>query len=467
MRKKLLLSIISLLGVIQAWSYDVVVDGIYYNLNEETNEAEVTFESTSYESYSGEVTIPASILYSDIAYNVTSIGKKAFLRCSELLSIDIPNSVTAIGRAAFDQCTGLTSVDIPNNISFIDEYVFYGCSNLESIKIPNSVTSIGDFAFSGCSSLTEVTIPGNITSIGERAFYNCNELTSIEIPGGDIGAYAFSYCNNLSHIRIMSYCDIKGGAFSYCKNLTCIEVYSERPPYMPIDAFQGGSRDNAILYVPMGLARAQYMTDASWCNFTDIRMMKDDISITSAGIATYCYDHDLDFSEVSGLSAYIVSGFSPSTGTLTLTPVTKVPAGEGLLLKGDEGSYEVPFTTTDMYYSNLLKGVTTATEIDPTDGDNTNFILADGIHGINFYTVSETGELAAGKAYLHLPTSAVSALSRGFKLVFDDETTGISEKLKTDAETFTSGQMYDLQGRHVVRPAKGIYIVKGKKVIIK
>ena len=191
-----------------------------------------------------------------------------------------------------------------------------------------------------------------------------------------------------------------------------------------------------------------------------------DLEMTSNEISTFCCPYDLDFSDVSGLRAYIVSGFSPSTGTLVLTSVTEVPAGTGLLLRGAEGSYEVPYTTTDMYYSNLLTGVTTATEISPTDGDETNFILADGAHGINFYTLSEAGELAAGKAYLHLPTSTLSALSRvkGFTLVFDDETTGID--VVSDIEDGYNAY-YDLQGRCVSNPSKGIYIINGKKVFIK
>ena len=189
-----------------------------------------------------------------------------------------------------------------------------------------------------------------------------------------------------------------------------------------------------------------------------------DITMSSNGICTYCSPYDLDFSEVSGLKAYIVSGFGPSTGTLTLTPVTYVPAGEGLLLRGNEGEYLVPTTTTDMYYSNLLKGVTEPTNISPTDGSYTNFILANGSHGINFYTLSGEGELAAGKAYLQLPTSAVNAMNSPLMMVFEDEPTRI-ESINVNENA--DNNYYDLQGRRVERPGKGLYILNGKKVIIK
>ncbi len=99
-------------------------------------------------------------------------------------------------------------------------------------------------------------------------------------------------------------------------------------------------------------------------------------------------DIDLDFAEVDGLKAYIASGFNPTTGNLVLTRVTEVPAGEGLYITGDEGTYEIPYKDTNMFYSNLLKGTTNTLTISPTDGDKTNFILANGVHGVAFYSLS-------------------------------------------------------------------------------
>ena len=196
---------------------------------------------------------------------------------------------------------------------------------------------------------------------------------------------------------------------------------------------------------------------------------KISINIGSNGIATFCCPYDIDFSGIEGLTAYIVSGFSPSAGQLTLTSVGEVPAGEGLLLRGTKGNYDVPCITTDAYYSNLLTGVTTTTEISPIDGDQTNFILANGSHGINFYTLSGTGNLAAGKAYLHLPSSAVSAITnniKGFIFLFDgenNETTGFNGVYNQKE----IDQCYDLQGRRISQLIRGLYIINGKKLIKK
>lgn len=194
-----------------------------------------------------------------------------------------------------------------------------------------------------------------------------------------------------------------------------------------------------------------------------IPLTNEIVDIPSYGISTYSCTSDLDFTNVAGMKAYIVSGFSPSTCTLTLTPITTVRAGVGLLLKGDEGAYNVPYITTDMYYSNLLVGVPSTTSISPIDGEYTNFILANGSHGVNFYTLSEAGNIAGGKAYLHIPTSELPSSARSFKFDFgEDESTGINTHVISEDAT-----CYDLQGRKVKQPAKGLYIVNGKKMIIK
>jgi len=119
-----------------------------------------------------------------------------------------------------------------------------------------------------------------------------------------------------------------------------------------------------------------------------------------------------------------------------------------------------------------LKGVTTATTVSPTAGGYTNFILANGDkYGIGFYTVSKAGEIAAGKAYLQLPTSVLPAAeARAIKLVFDDE-----DDVVTSVESVTStlsegeGAVYNLNGQRIAGSSlkKGLYIVNGRKVLVR
>jgi hypothetical protein len=70
------------------------------------------------------LTIPSTITYLSIVYNVISIGTSAFLSCSNLTSASIPNSVTSIDLDAFSYCVNLVTVTLPNNITILNNQVF-------------------------------------------------------------------------------------------------------------------------------------------------------------------------------------------------------------------------------------------------------------------------------------------------------------------------------------------------------
>ena len=91
--KKFLLFVLTMILPVVANAASVEVDGIYYKLNAEAKSAEVT-SNPNY--YSGSIVIPETVNYDNVTYSVTSIGAKAFYKCSGLTSITIPNSVTTI-----------------------------------------------------------------------------------------------------------------------------------------------------------------------------------------------------------------------------------------------------------------------------------------------------------------------------------------------------------------------------------
>ena len=84
--------------------------------------------------------------------------------------------------------------------------------------------------------------------------------------------------------------------------------------------------------------------------------------------------------------------------------------------------------------------------------------------GHNFVWVKDAGTLAAGKCWIELVPSS-PAHARALSIVFEGETTGIST-VKTTVDT-KDAAVYDLQGRRVMQPTKGLFIVGGKKVVVK
>ena len=268
--KRSLVTFILLIGSSLTWAYNFVVDGIFYNYNSDGTSVTVTYETTSYNSYSGTVAIPSKVAYNNKTYDVTSIGSYAFYNCSGLTSITIPNSVTSIGNRAFYGCSDLTSVTIGNSVTSIGNVAFYGCSGLTSVTIPNSVTSIGSSAFNGCSGLTSVTIPNSVTSIGISAFRGCSGLTSITIPNSvtSIGNDTFYGCSDLTSVTIPeSVKSIGSSAFAECPLQTIVNRGDNN---IESGAFSNMVYLHTQLYVPEGTVW-NFIFNTKWGEFHNIR----------------------------------------------------------------------------------------------------------------------------------------------------------------------------------------------------
>lgn len=113
----------------------------------------------------------------------------------------------------------------------------------------------------------------------------------------------------------------------------------------------------------------------------------------------------------------------------------------------------------ETYQSNMLVGVTSPTTIGATDGNNTNLILYQGA----FHPISG-GTIPANRAYLQIPTNVWDTMNvRQLTFNFDDLETGID--IVTEDINVTG--IYDLTGRKVSIPRKGVYIRNGRKSFIK
>lgn len=104
MKTKLLSLCTLLLIAANAFAYDFEVDGIYYDITSDYElpyTVRVTYRTQYSKSYSGDISIPATVAYEGKNYSVTSINQNTFFGCTSLTSISIPNSVTSIESGAF------------------------------------------------------------------------------------------------------------------------------------------------------------------------------------------------------------------------------------------------------------------------------------------------------------------------------------------------------------------------------
>lgn len=174
---------------------------------------------------------------------------------------------------------------------------------------------------------------------------------------------------------------------------------------------------------------------------------------------TYVTPDIMDFSKVSGLNAYVATAADGDGVTMTKV-VAPVPADTPLLLMGTTGTeYNVPIVgSATTPATNLLKKGDGTTVFDGTTYDY--LLYSDG----KFYKIGG-GTIATNKAYLHLDANPAGA--RSLDIFINDETMGIDAALMNNGRMNHDGVVYDLQGRRVSPLRKGLYIVNGKKMIVK
>ena len=191
-------------------------------------------------------------------------------------------------------------------------------------------------------------------------------------------------------------------------------------------------------------------------------------TIGSHGMSSFSCDKALDFSSVSGLKAYVASRVTD--GQVVLASVDQVPAKTGLILKGTaSSSYTIPvIPLAPSVGTNFMVQTVTETGVAASTEGAYNYMWAyTDSKGLGFYNVASGTTSAAGKAYLS-STMALDNKSAGARsFIFADEENGTTGIEVISHKPLTENQYYDLQGRRVVQPTKGLYVVNGKKVVVK
>lgn len=233
------------------------------------------------------------------------------------------------------------------------------------------------------------------------------------------------------------------------------------------------SKGDKFLNAEKGYSNTDYDGVGVWHDNDDagnywqlIKVTTVPLTIAANDYTTLCLPFNVKLPEVSAVKAYYASAAAGSV--LKLEEITDgvIPANQGVILQNtnesEAANINLAITTDEVttLTGNKLEGVT-AKRAGYTAG--TNYVLAEKNGKVGFYKAGFT-TIVANKAYLP-QTNIQNAQGVMMAFSFGDEVTGIDN---VNAATATAKKYYDLQGRRVLYPAKGIFVTEdGQKVLLK
>lgn len=254
--KRLLFVLFCLTINIIAFPVTFDVDGVRYEIisqSDRTVSVTIIPKSLSYPSYStysGDFSIPETVQFNGITFDVIGIGTHAFSECRSLGKVTLPNSIRFIGFGAFAYSSlkslilpeGLDSIGaaafrdsdleeitLPKSLRVLESTVFYRCYSLTKVRIlSDRISAIPESSFGSCSVLKEINIPESVLSIGSSAFMQTQNLYVINIPSKvkEIGPSCFYNSGILSIDIPDAVTELDGQMFYGCKNLKTIKLPS-------------------------------------------------------------------------------------------------------------------------------------------------------------------------------------------------------------------------------------------------
>lgn len=419
------------------------------------------------------IRIPASVEYNGVTYQVKAIGEKGLFNAS---GSDIKLEVV-----------------LPEGLTTIKPFAFAVTYTLYKVNFPSTLTSIGSGAFSTAGSWGMYQTP---------PFYQTIDLSQTQITElDDVGVlWSIEKIIYPKTLKILKGSSVFGAGYKSARLLSitipaAVEMVSifqgknlntiNMEPYTA-PAFDGGATGDlginttATIYVPAD-ATYNYETATGaatpWTRY--VGQYREQVKIGPNGYTSYYLENE-NFEVPAGCTAYIIKNVTQQ-GTTNFGKTTDVaiaagnviPKQTGFILKGTAGStvtYRANLTGVPEVNvtGNLLVG--TAVEKEFNDAGYKFYLFGKGAVGQGFYY--QTGrdgnsiKLPAHRAGLKLSTSGPDfAPAKELIFNFDDATTTGINNVQPVAEK-KNDVIYDLQGRRVTNPSRGIYIVNGKKVVI-
>ena len=431
--------------------------------------------------------------------SLTTIGKMAFFGCKSFTSLTLSNALSVIPEEAFRNCSSLTGdLVIPNSVKEIGNSAFDYCTGFNgTLTLSNKLETIGESAFNGCSGFTgSLTLPNSVTTIGNAAFRACGSFTNLELSNtlSVIPAQAFMHCRSLSGELVIpaSVTEIGNNAFSDCQNLNAVTGQVTLPKSLEKIGYYVFGNTNNIKTVnfqslPEGISgflgqkkKAVSLSDESYISDKASGTVNE-ISYTrqmSNNWGTLVLPYSLTLTGSEPYHLYSIDNMTGEELVLKQLEGT-VAAGTPCVVKRNGSEAELTFgankaklnmAINDQPMDGMKFSGTYWTK-DVTDGDG--YIIAkdcfwnvEKLKGVSSVTAVKVGPF---RAWLS-GTSANAPAQLSMRI--DGSTTGINAAEALDALNDAEAEYYDLSGKRLDEPQKGVNIVrmksgKTKKIIIK
>ena len=401
------------------------------------------------------------------------IPDQAFFKCKNLTGdLVIPNSVKEIGNSAFDSCSGFNgTLTLSNKLETIGRAAFNNCSGFTgSLILPNSLTTIGELAFQECEGFTELTLPNALSVIPNQAFYGCKSLSgNLVIPASvkEIGRLAFNLCTalngdseNPSQITLPESLEkINDGVFSSCNKIKTIKFQS----------LPEGISKSIGAQKTVSLSDDSYISDKASGTVNEISYTR----VMSSNWGTLVLPYSLTLTGEESYRLYAIDKIDGNELVLSRIEGT-VAAGTPCVVKRNGTESELTFGTNkaalNMAIDGKPVGGMTFRGTYWTKEVNSGYVISKN----SFWNVEELKKSSSVKGAKVRPfrtwldgTSAKAPARLSMRI--DGSTTGIDA---IDALNDAEAEYYDLSGKRLDEPQRGVNIVrmksgKTKKIIFK
>ncbi len=428
-----------------------------------------------------------------IPNSVTEIGERAFENCRELNSLFLPSNLKRIENRTFNACGFSGGLTIPNSVTEIGEKAFYNCTGFNgTLTLSNKLETIGESAFNGCSGFTgSLTLPNSVTTIGNAAFRACGSFTNLELSNtlSVIPAQAFMHCRSLSGELVIpaSVTEIGNNAFSDCQNLNAVTGQVTLPKSLEKIGYYVFGNTNNIKTVnfqslPEGISgflgqkkKAVSLSDESYISDKASGTVNE-ISYTrqmSNNWGTLVLPYSLTLTGSEPYHLYSIDNMTGEELVLKQLEGT-VAAGTPCVVKRNGTEAKLTFgpnyATLNMAIETQDVGGMTFSGTYWTKDVNSGYVISKN----SFWNVEELKGSASVNGVKVRPfrawldgTSAKAPARLSMRI--DGSTTGIDA---IDALNDAEADYYDLSGKRLDEPQRGVNIVrmksgKTKKIIIK